>query len=205
MHRNSQKRIYGDHIYFISCNVRGVYEFFIHEILCDLWIKELQITKKITQMKLFAFCLNYDHFHLMIKPNNTIANYSKIMQFLKRHSSRNINVILGYHKQPTEGDIGQYRLQDVTNNPHYRPRNEFNKFDDIVSKLREKFIQKYGEKHDIPKFKWQKSFYDHIIRNKQDFEKHYKYTMYNYLKHELPENWKYTGLRFQELTNDFIE
>ena len=201
MHRNSQKRIYGDHIYFISCNVRGVYEFFIHEILCDLWIKELQITKKITQMKLFAFCLNYDHFHLMIKPNNTIANYSKTMQFLKRNSSQNINKILGYTYFKTNPLNTKYE----GDNAHYRLWDELYNFDEYVLKLRESFKQKYGETHKIPKFKWQKSFYDHVLRNKQDFQKHYKYTMYNYLKHKLPEKWKYSGLRFQELISDFIE
>jgi len=182
--------------------------FFEDEILCELWINELQLTKKNTCMKLFAFCLNYDHFHLLIKPNNSVANYSKIMQFLKRHSSRNINIILGYnvydtHKHSTEGDIGQYRLRDVNNNAHYRLRVDNQKFDQTIIKLRESFKQKYGENHDIPKFKWQKSFYDHVIRNKRDFNKHMRYTMYNYFKHELPEDWKYTGLKYREMLDEF--
>ena len=207
MHRNSQKRVYGDHVYFITCNVQGVYLFFENEILCELWINELQLTKKNTCMKLFAFCLNYDHFHLLIKPNNSVANYSKIMQFLKRHSSRNINIILGYniydtHKHSTEGDIGQYRLRDVNNNAQYRLRVVNQKFDQTIIKLRESFKQKYGKNHDIPKFKWQKSFYDHVIRNKSDFDKHIKYTMYNYCKHELPEDWKYTGLKYREMLDE---
>ncbi len=208
MHRNSQKRVYGEYVYFITCNVQGVYLFFEDEILCELWINELQLTKKNTCMKLFALCLNYDHFHLLIKPNNSVANYSKIMQFLKRHSSRNINIILGYnvydtHKHSTEGDIGQYRLRDVNNNAHYRLRVDNQKFDQTIIKLRESFKQKYGENHDIPKFKWQKSFYDHVIRNKRDFNKHMRYTMYNYFKHELPEDWKYTGLKYREMLDEF--
>ena len=201
MHRNSQKRVYGDHIYFITCNVEGVYPFFEHEILCDLWIHELRFTKKISQMELFAFCLNYDHFHLLIKPHNVTANYSKIMQFLKRNSSQNINKILGYTYFRTNPSTTTHE----GDNAHYRLRNELNTFDEYVLKLRESFKREYGENHDIPKFKWQKSFFDHVVRNKQDFEKHYQYTMYNYKKHELPEEWKYMGLRFREVIDDFIE
>jgi len=179
--------------------VQGGFPYFKNEILCDLWIGEVQLTKLIKKMELFACCLNYDHFHVVIKLKDSIANYSKVMQFLKRHSSRNINIILGYNiydtqKHSTEGDIGQYRL-----------REEMKNFDQIVLKLRESFKQKYGEIHDIPKFKWQKSFYDHVIRNKKDYEKHYLYTMYNYLKHELPDDWKYTGLRRKEMTDEFDE
>ena len=204
MHRNSQRRVYGDQIYLITSRVEGEYKFFKHQILCDVWIQELRLTKDVSHMKLFAFCLNYDHFHLLIKPDITEANYSKIMQFLKRHSSRNINVIFGYNKRSNEGDIGQYRLQNKTNNAHHRLRNELNKFDEYVLKLRESFKQIYGKNHDIPKFKWQKSFFDHMIRNKKDLEKHFNYTIYNFLKHELPEKWKYTGLNFKPLLDDFI-
>ena len=69
-----------------------------------------------------------------------------------------------------------------------------------VEKLKICFIQKYGKKQTIiPKFKWQKSYHDHIIRNTRDFENHYNYTVYNFQKHNLPENWKYTSLNYGEM------
>ena len=201
MHRNSQRRVYGDQIYFITSRVEGEYKYFKHQILCDVWIQELRLTKDVLHMKLFAFCLNYNHFHLLIKPDNATANYSKIMQFIKRNSSQNINKILGYTYFKTNPST----TTNEGDNAHYRLRNELNKFDEYVLKLRESFKQKYGKNHDIPKFKWQKSFFDHMIRNKKDLENHYQYTKYNYLKHEIPKDWKYTGLRFPELLDEFIE
>lgn len=191
MHRNSQKRIYGDYVYFITCDVQDKIEFFKEEILCEFWIEELRLAKEIKQFKLYAFCLNYEHFHLLIKPGNEIADYSKIMQFLKRHLSRNANIVLGYNKidleklsagDDVESDIGQCRI---------RLRN-----------FRDKFIKKFGEEHNLPKFKWQKSFHDHIIRDENDFNDHWNYTMYNFLKHNLTENWKYTGLNYTDLIDD---
>ena len=41
-----------------------------------------------------AFCLNYDHFHLLLKPDNNTANISQIMQSFKRNTSREINKFL---------------------------------------------------------------------------------------------------------------
>ena len=85
MHRNSQKRVYGDYVYFITCDVHNQIEYFKEEILCEFWMEELKLAKKLENFRLFAFCLNYDHFHLLMKPNNNVANYSKIMQFIKRN------------------------------------------------------------------------------------------------------------------------
>lgn len=194
MHRNSQKRIYSDYVYFITCDVQDKFTYFNEEILCEFWIEELRLAKEIKKFALCAFCLNYEHFHLLIKPDNRIANYSQIMHFLKRHTSRNINIILGYNDFDlnkmidSEGDVGQRRLR--------------REFDKITQHYRDKYIIKYANKSHLPKFKWQKSFHDHIIRNDYDFRNHWNYTMHNFLKHNLPENWKYTGLNYPEMIDD---
>ncbi len=44
---------------------------------------------------------------------------------------------------------------------------------------------------------------EHVIGNKRDFYNHMKYTLYNYCKHELPEDWKYTGLKYREMLDEF--
>ncbi|MDD3051737.1 MAG: transposase, partial [Candidatus Cloacimonetes bacterium] len=98
MHRNSQKRIYGDYVYFITSCVDGNAEYFREKFFCELWINELRMAKEVHKIELFAFCLNYDHFHLLIKPNNEIANYSEFVKFLKRNFSQNMNKIMGYNK-----------------------------------------------------------------------------------------------------------
>jgi len=211
MHRNSQKRIYGDYVYFITCDVQDKIEFFKEEIFCDFWIEELKLAKEMKKFKLYAFCLNYDHFHLLIKPDNKIANYSQIMHFIKRHTSRNLNIILGYNKidlgkmvNSGKGDVGQRLLQNGNNTTIESDIGNFRQreFDKIIYQHRQKYIVKFGNDFHHPKFKWQKSFHDHIIRNVKDFNNHWNYTMYNYLKHNLPENWKYTGLNFMELIDE---
>ena len=42
---------------------------------------------------------------------------------------------------------------------------------------------------------WQRRYYDHIIRNENDFNKHLDYIHYNSMKHYniLPKNWKYSS------------
>jgi len=210
MHRNSQKRIYGYYVYFITCDVKEKIAFFKEEILCEFWIEELRLAKEIKEFKLYAFCLNYDHFHFLIKPNN--ANYSQIMHFIKRHTSRNINIILGYNKidldklssYPVEGEVGQPRLRrDGYNFPEFDDtRRRIREFDKITLKYRKQYTKKYGNNLFLPKFKWQKSFHDHIIREENDFNNHWDYTMYNFLKHDLPENWQYTGLNYPKLIDD---
>ena len=51
-HRNSQKRIYGDYVYFITCDVDERFEFFRNEALCELWMEELELVKAIYRFKL---------------------------------------------------------------------------------------------------------------------------------------------------------
>lgn len=219
MHRNSQKRIYGEYVYFITCDVQDKIEFFKEEILCEFWIEEMRLAKEIKKFRLFAFCLNYDHFHFLIKPDNDVANYSQIMQFIKRHISRNVNIILGYNKfdlekmsasrdihieSDIESDNGNCRSKkpniDDSDDCHRRLR--LREFDEIVLKFRRQYKKRYGNDRFQPKFKWQKSFYDHIIRNEKDYEHHWNYTMNNFLKHNLPKEWKYSGLNCPELIDD---
>ena len=94
MHKNTQKRIYNNNIYFITCNTQDKIPFFKYKELCDVWLKTLRTTQKIKNFKLLAFCLNYDHFHLLLKPDNNTANISQIIQSFKRNTSININSLL---------------------------------------------------------------------------------------------------------------
>jgi len=176
--------------------------FFKEKIFCEFWIEELKLAKEIMKFELYAFCLNYNHFHLLIKPNNKVADYSQIMHFFKRNFSQNINKILGYTKFER---VDAYHRQTETNDTPERDdtHHRLQEFDKITNQYRQKYIAKFGDDHNHPKFKWQKSFHDHIIRNEKDYENHWNYTIYNFLKHNLPENWKYTGLKFVELIDDF--
>ena len=125
MNTDSQKRIYGNYIYAITGDVEPYSSTFRNEILCDAWIRELAITKDILQFRLFAFGLDYDHLHLLLKPDNKITNYSKIMRYFKRHLPRNANIVLGYdvlpesdnvHCRHTSSDVKDRRLRTENGN-----------------------------------------------------------------------------------------
>ncbi len=112
-HRDSQKRIvFKDACYFITVKTHNNSPFFKESIFCDLFVENLKLCKRLKGFLLYGWVLIYDHFHLMVQPSDKF-NISKVMQFLKRHISRNINVIMGYTSINTnlEGDIGQCRLR----------------------------------------------------------------------------------------------
>ncbi len=191
LHRNSQSRIYRkDFIYFITSKTKDSFPFFQEEILCDLWIDKLQEVKKLKNFKLFSFCLLYDHFHMVLQ-SGTKHNISEVIHSLKRNFSRDANKLI----LSTEGEVSE---------PRRTPTSVLN--DDMNHRLqflRDKFINKYGkQQNQFSKFQWQKSFHDHIIRNEKDLENHFNYTTYNFQKHELPDDWKYTSLNFPELINE---
>ena len=177
LHRNSQKRYYiPQAIYFITVCTQDKIPYFEEKIFCELFIDDLRFCKNLKHFKLFGFNVLLNHIHLLIQPNNEY-NISRIMNSLKGNFSRNANKIINCslieESDPTLG-----RLREHQNN----------------------FIQKYGfDKNTSLIFKWQKSFYDHIIRNEKDLQNHYNYTVYNHLKHNLSNNWKYTSLNHSNL------
>lgn len=141
MHRNSQKRIIlEDSIYFITTNTYNSYPYFGEYSFCDVLKADIHLTQELKKFELFAYKINPDHIHIMLKPNEE-NNLSEIMRSLKTNSSRNINRLISY-------------------NP----------------------------KRQIKKFKWQRSFNDHIIRNDADFKNHVEYIANQWIKHNLSEN-----------------
>ncbi len=118
-HRNSQKRIEGNYSYFVTCKTKGNFPYFENETLCELFIEELKLCKAIKKFQLFAFCLLYDHFHIMLKPNDEFGNLSKIMFSLKKQFSHDANRILKvnekylFNTRPIEGGQTFARLRDV--------------------------------------------------------------------------------------------
>ncbi|HPI67534.1 MAG TPA: hypothetical protein PKZ16_03280 [bacterium] len=124
----------------------------------------------------------YDHINLLIQPSDEF-NISKIMKSLKENVARDINYII--FNQRNEGDTSTCRLQI---------RGSILKFQSL-------FKNRYRSKI-FPKFQWQASFHDHIIRNGKDFLNHYNYTIYNFQKHQLPSDWTYTSLNDQSDLTD---
>jgi len=195
LHRNSQKRYYvSGAIYSVTITTQNRWPYFREPIFCELLIENLKLAKQLKGFKLLAFNILFDHLHLLIQPDDQY-NISKVMQFLKRHFSRDINYILS-----PEGAIRESRLRP---GDYYYLAKVINQHDNKIKEYKNQFIEKYGQNQNhFPKFQWQKSFYDHIIRGTQDLTNHYHYTVYNFLKHKLPDDWLYTSLNYKDLIDE---
>lgn len=176
LHRNSQKRYYiNNAVYFITTTTYERYPYFEIDILCELFIHDLLICQRLKRFEILGYKINPEHVHLLIQPSKQY-NYSDIMNSVKNNFSRNANRILGYENT----HVPKATARAVA----------FNEND--IESLKSKFVDKYGKNHNIPKFKWQSSFYDHIIRNEFDYSNHLKYIQNQWIKHDLKENkWCY--------------
>ena len=202
MHKNSPKRFYGpDKIYFIVTKTHQNFPYFKESIFCDLLIEELKLCKKLKRFKLYGFSIIYDHLNLFLKPGRKY-NISKVMKSLKENVSRDINYII-FGKR-CAGDTATCRLSIRR----------------VIDDLRDQYIEKclegdmvipvgdtssyrpYTSSYRPIRFKWQKSFYDHVVRNEKDFHNHYNYTKYNHMKHGLPEDWPYTSEHYEDLIDE---
>jgi len=155
IHKNSQKRYHNpSYIYFITVNTKDKQSFFREKIWCNLWIEELQILKKLKPFKLFGFCLNHDHFHMLLQCNEK-HNISQVMQSFKKNFSQDANKII---QDLPAGANSDSRLQKVN-------------LDDFREKYKNASTQK--------KFYWQKSFHDRVIRNELELENFREYILNN--------------------------
>lgn len=110
LHRNSQKRIYGeDYIYFITTNTQRRFPYFKEKIFCELFVENLRICKELKKFKLYGFVVIPDHVHLLIQPNDEY-NISKTMKSLKENFSRNANIIMNI---TNEGETTSSRLREL--------------------------------------------------------------------------------------------
>jgi len=198
LHKNSFKRFYGkDYVYFVVIKTKNNLPYFREPIFCDLFVEEMRISKEIKNFKLYAFSIIYDHINLLIQPNDEY-DVSKIMHFTKRHFSRDMNFIIGKEKLcdvNSVGDIRECRLQESS---YLYLDNVIKYHDKIIKKYKNQFNNKFIS-NSYPKFHWQKSFYDHVIRNETDFNNHFSYTIFNPDKHNLPSDWKYSSLNFPDI------
>jgi len=212
-HRNSQKRIYiKDACYFITVKTYNNFPYFKEKIFCDLFLENLRLCKSIYDFMLFGFVLIHDHFHLIILPKDEL-DLSGIMFSIKKQFSHNCNILIGYnllylskHSSTVEGAQSIARLRGkwfgADNSYNKNLINNIYNFDKYILSSKSRFQIQYPN-HKFPKFKWQKSYYDHYIRNKKDFNRHLKYIENNPTKHNLPDDWPYvfTNPQYYYLTD----
>ncbi|MCX6740119.1 MAG: transposase [Candidatus Parcubacteria bacterium] len=200
MHKGAQKRIYFEGAtYFVTGVADNRVEYFKESIFCELFIEILKLAKKRHKFDLYSFVILLDHFHLMFLPYEAM-DLSKIMQFIKRHYTRNINFILGY---VDEGAICKSLLQ---------LGEEYKIYEEIIEKhyeylitTRRQFVAKYGLNQTLyVKFHWQKSLHDHYIRNYDDFNQHMRYLYNNPAKHNIFDaaNYQYIYTKYPGLIDE---
>lgn len=163
--KNSQKRFLAKHaIYFITTNTYKGFPYFAEDIFCESFLDVLRFAKETKSFKLYGLKINCDHIHIMMQPTGEYS-YSEIMHNLKRVSSLHINQII---KGPEvySGVEWSEKLREYHN----------------------RFIDKYKNNHQPGKFKWHRSFYDHMIRGRTDFLHHIKYIRNQWIKHNQPQN-----------------
>jgi REP element-mobilizing transposase RayT len=205
LHRNSQQRFYNpDYFYFITTVTCKRFPFFKEELFCELFLDNLKICREIKKFRLLAFTILPDHVHLLVKPASDF-NISQIMQFLKRHYSRDVNFVLNCNN---EDEIRESRLHGG-NYENYTDVIDLH--DKRLIGFKNKFIQKYGQpQFDIPSFSWQQSFHDHVIRSEKDFYKHLNYIADNCINHGICENenkypWSFLNEEFKDLLDDYTK
>ncbi|MGB4270240.1 MAG: transposase, partial [Spirochaetota bacterium] len=96
MHKNSQKRYYiKGAIYFTTTVTKKRYPYFKENIFGQILQEQIHVAQQMLHFHLYAYAIMSEHVHILMMPNDG-CNYSKIMQFIKRHFTRNVNFVMGY-------------------------------------------------------------------------------------------------------------
>lgn len=188
-HRNSQKRIFfKEACYFVTLLTQSRVPFFKEELFCKLFVENLRRCKSLKGFYLYGGVILYDHVHLLIEPGN-LYDLPKVMFSIKKQFSHDINRILGnneFHFLPDSLKVPK-RL-----GAYGREANKFiTKYQNRLQIINTKFHKKHQNLTRFPKFRWQKSYHDHYMRNKKDFNHHLDYITHNPQRHRMPVGWKW--------------
>jgi REP element-mobilizing transposase RayT len=198
--RTPQKRYYiNEAVYFVTAVTSGRRLFFREPLFAELFVMDLWFSSRIKEFELYGYTVVPDHVHLMLQPRGS-RNISEIMGTLKRNVSRDINDLILQRTRlpllggddsnrplpefPGSGNASLEAMQSA--HPTLDPA-IIELYLERVHDLRTKFMKKKSNEADILRFRWQKSFYDHIIRDEVDFSNHLTYIFANAVKHKLTE------------------
>jgi REP element-mobilizing transposase RayT len=184
MHRNSQKRYYiPGAAYFITTVTHGRYPYFEADILRDVFICEMFICRSMRPFTLYGYAIMPDHVHLLIRPDEG-HSYSKIMQFIKRHFTRNANYVLGYSDDVEYPVKASLTVKAPLANGAFTGFPVFpdGKWTGVLTRYRAAYAVQHPDRLHPP-FKWQKSYHDHVIRDRVDFFRHMGYIKRQHEKH----------------------
>ncbi len=123
--------------------------------------------------RLFGYVIIPDHVHILLKPHGKYS-ISDYMHFAKRHSSRNINILMRNTVFPV-GEDGHPRLRGGVEFPTHASGQTFARLREYVD----------SRNTTAKRFAWHGSYHDHIIRDQDDFNAYMEYLKYNPIKHGL--------------------
>lgn len=181
-----QTRLEGNFVYFVTTVVQDRIKFFEEPLFCELFIDNLRLCKDLKKFKLYGFVVLSNHVHLIISPNDKY-NISKVMQSLKKSFSRDFN---NFWSITNVGEIHESRLRDIKSRLD-KKQFSFNQRKYYNIPNYEKYLRHLDKFAGFPKFSWQKSFYDRIIRNESDFNARMNYIWFNAIKHNLKDAENY--------------
>ena len=181
------KRIYlPDQIYFVTSKTYQNQFLFSDYQNCQLFFKTLKDCKVKYKFKLYGFTLMPDHVHLLIMPGDNM-DISEVIHRIKGNFAYQYIIMMRNHKgfatrrnNKQANDAHSNRVAD-----HSWVDDNGNNFDRVADPLwvGDKARQRIRV-HPI----WQKSFYDHVIRNNLDFIEKLNYIHKNPIKHGLTDN-----------------
>ena len=170
-------------IYFITTNIYQRSKIFNKDWACKLFIDVLNKCRLKYRFKLYGYVIIPDHVHLLIMPDDKM-NISEIIHRIKGNFAYQYIMARNHEGSATRGGLNHAskRVADPLWVGDHRIH---------INPI------------------WQKSFYDHIIRNDLDFEEKLGYIHGNPIKHRLIDNldnypWSsYQNYYFNH--NDLIE
>ena len=156
-------------VYFLSWNTKNRYPFFEEDIFCNILCDAIFYCRQIKPFRLIGYKINPDHIHVILEPTGA-HNISQIVQNIKRISNEHINQVIFCHH-----DENPFAHLEWTENLRH------------CSVM---FFRKYNQNkyHPFPRFQWQKSFHDRLIRSPRELQNCRNYLKKQSQKHLLQDN-----------------
>ena len=183
-------------VYFITTYTKNRYPFFKEDVFCEVLSYEVDILSRMKEFITHAYVIMPDHLHILIQPEGE-TNISKIMQSIKKNSSRYINQI-----------IDNNPVREIYKSPlpvSEGIKEDIKAFEKHLSGLIDFFLNKYSEDEilTMPRFQWQRSFHDHILRDNEDTRDYYEYIINNPVKESVvDDSYDYSWIYIRD-SDDF--
>jgi REP element-mobilizing transposase RayT len=215
------KRIYLENYpYFITTNTfRRIPVFSIPEC-SDLLVRNIDEYRKRYKFKFLGYSILPCHWHSVIMPKKS-RDISDIIRDIKSYTQKLVFEYLRRNKDNLSfkftcgkdcccelfnGNRGTEETA-TARRPWLRGKNRYSRVEQVPVPARREVGYKECNHEDVLDLLkagklWQKRFYDHVIRNEQDFHEKLNYINYNAIKHGLvkyPTQWKYSSFHNYEL------